>query len=138
MIHHASVVVKKKTPTTITNKPHGRKKAARSTRRLASGGSLSSAESNRSGSRIEPRVALRAVFEEGQAHPVARLQPEGSGGIALIHREAKASMGVRDEYEIPNLRMAEGLDVADRYFAALGGLDLELHADVEAGFFLRH
>src|SRR5829696_7202844 len=100
MIHHSRVNAKKIAPTMSTSRCIGRKRASRIACCLASGESLSSAPSSRSGSRIEPHLALRVASRigsgEGQTHQIARLQPEGSGGVALVYGEAKAPVGIRD------------------------------------------
>src|SRR3954470_15715728 len=134
-------------PIMTTSRLIGRRNAARLTRWRASDESRSADEGcspvppRRSGLRITPRAVLnvvfRIVFEEGQAHPAAQLQPESAGGVALIHGQTQTSMGVRDEDEVPDLRVAEGLDVADRYVATLAGFDSKQCAERETGFFRR-
>src|SRR5215210_8117421 len=129
MAHHAKVSAKKTAPITTTSRLIGRRNAARTTRRRSSGECRSRNVLGRSELLIALHAALRVVLDEGQTHAAARLQCEGAGGVALVHREAQAPVAVRDEDEIADLRVAEGLNVVDQHLAALAGFHLQQRAE---------
>jgi len=66
--------VKKTSPIATTSNPHGRKKAARITRRRAAGESCQPASPVRSEIRIAPHMTFGAMSKDGQAYLIAYFQ----------------------------------------------------------------
>src|SRR5215212_3784718 len=111
-IDHTRVVAKMPAPITSTTTLRGRSAAARTTRPRSTGergvvlsGALRS-RSRRSGS------IAGVTFPQRNMNLSAYLEPECTGGIALVYGEAQPPVRVRDEHEFACPGRPEGLQVA--------------------------
>src|SRR5829696_6789762 len=116
-IHHTKVVAKMPAPITSTTTLRGRRAAARTTRPRSTGercvvlsGALRS-RSRRSGS------IAGVTFPQRNMNLSAYLEPECTGGIALVYGEAQPPVRVRDEHEFACPGRPEGLQVAYLHLA---------------------